>query len=212
MHGLRHHEDNCGLRAAKRFARHGGEGPRFGRGGGSGRGDWFRVGRMLAHGDLKLLALALIAEQPRHGYELIRLIEEKTSDCYSPSPGVIYPTLTFLEEAGYVTAESEGAKKRFSITDEGRTYLEENRDIADMVLARLSGIGKKMARLRRERGRDRDEEDRQSVPQLVNAALDNLRATAVKRLETEDVEAGAGDAETRIVEILARAAQDIRNA
>ena len=79
-----------------------------------------------------------------------------------------------------------------------------------MVLARLSGIGKKMARLRRERGRDRDDEDRQSVPQLVNAALDNLRATAVKRLETEDE--GAGDAETRIVEILARAAQDIRSA
>jgi DNA-binding PadR family transcriptional regulator len=207
MHGLRHHEDNCGgLRAARRIARHTGEGPRFGRGGGPGRGDWFRVGRMLAHGDLKLLALALIAEQPRHGYELIKLIEEKTSDCYSPSPGVIYPTLTFLEEAGYVTAESEGPKKRYTITDEGRTYLEENRDIADMVLARLSGIGKKMARLRRDRGRERDEEDRQSVPQLVNAALDNLRSVAVKRLATED-----DDAETRIVEILARAAQDIRN-
>ena len=178
---------------------------RFGRGGGAGRGDWFRVGRMLAHGDLKLLALALIEEQPRHGYELIKLIEEKTSGCYSPSPGVVYPTLTFLEEAGYVTAESEGAKKRYSITEEGRAYLEENRDIADLVLARLSGIGKKMARMRRERGSDRDED--QSVPQLVGAALDNLRATAVKRLETED-----DDAETRIVEILARAAQDIRKA
>jgi len=65
---------------------------------------------MLAQGDLKLLALALIAEQPRHGYELIKLIEEKTSGCYSPSPGIIYPTLTFLEEAGYVTAESEGPR------------------------------------------------------------------------------------------------------
>jgi DNA-binding PadR family transcriptional regulator len=206
MHGLRHQEDDRGgLRAARRFARHMGDSPRFGRGGGPGRGDWFRVGRMLAHGDLKLLALALIAEQPRHGYELIKLIEEKTSGCYSPSPGVIYPTLTFLEEAGYVTAESEGAKKRYSITDDGRAYLEENRDIADMVLARLSGIGKKMARMRRDRGSDRDEE--QSVPQLVNAALDNLRVTAVKRLATED-----DDAETRIVEILARAAQDIRNA
>jgi DNA-binding PadR family transcriptional regulator len=182
-----------------------GEGARFGRGGGEGRGDWFRVGRMLAHGDLKLLALALIEEQPRHGYELIKLIEEKTSGCYSPSPGVVYPTLTFLEEAGYVTAESEGAKKRYSITAEGRAYLEENRDIADLVLARLSGIGKKMARMRRERGGDRDED--QSVPQLVSAALDNLRATAVKRLEAQDE-----DAETRIVEILARAAQDIRKA
>lgn len=207
MHNHTHHEDDrWGFRAASRFARHMGEGARFGRGGGEGRGgDWFRVGRMLAHGDLKLLALALIEEQPRHGYELIKLIEEKTGGCYSPSPGVVYPTLTFLEEAGYVTAESEGAKKRYSITEEGRSHLEENRDIADLVLARLSGLGKKMARMRRERGSDRD--DDQSVPQLVSAALDNLRATAVKRLEAQDE-----DAETRIVEILARAAQDIRKA
>src|SRR6476619_6479731 len=203
MHGLRHSEDGCGGKhwAARRFARFG-EGPRWGghgEGRGGGRGDWCRVGRMLAQGDLKLLALALIAEQPRHGYELIKLIEEKTSDCYSPSPGVIYPTLTFLEEAGYVTAESEGAKKRYSITVEGRAYLEENRDIADMVLARLSGIGKKMARLRRRFRRDEEEDEKASVPQLVDAALDNLRSVTAKRLEAKN-----GEAETRIVEILAR--------
>jgi DNA-binding PadR family transcriptional regulator len=179
----------------------------MGRGeGAGGRGDWFRVGRMLAQGDLKLLALALIAEQPRHGYELIKLIEEKTSGAYSPSPGVIYPTLTFLEEAGYVTAESEGAKKRYTITEDGRAYLEENRDVADMILARLAGIGKKMARMRKRWGSESGEEQA-GVPQLVGAALDNLRAVTLKRLETESE---AGDAETRIVEILARAAQDIR--
>jgi DNA-binding PadR family transcriptional regulator len=193
--------------AARRFGRHSSEGPGFGRGGGRGGGDWFRVGRMLAQGDLKLLALALIAEQPRHGYELIKLIEEKTSDCYSPSPGVIYPTLTFLEEAGYVTAESEGAKKRYTITEDGRAYLEENRDVADMVLARLAAIGSKVARMRRRWGEREDEEARQDVPKLVDAALDNLRAVTLKRLETDDAEA-----ETRIVEILARAAQDIRSA
>ena len=159
-------------------------------------------GRMLAQGDLKLLALALIAEQPRHGYELIKLIEEKTSDCYSPSPGVVYPTLTFLEEAGYVTAESEGAKKRYTITEEGRAYLEENRDIADMILARLAAIGSKMARgaaASAATGATR----KASVPQLVDAALENLRAAAAKRLEGQN-----GEAETRIVEILARAAQE----
>jgi DNA-binding PadR family transcriptional regulator len=217
MHGLRHHEDRCERWAGRRFARFG-EGGRFGRGPGwgpgpsGGGGDWFRVGRMLAQGDLKLLALALIAEQPRHGYELIKLIEEKTSGCYSPSPGVVYPTLTFLEEAGYVTAEAEGAKKRYTITQEGRAHLEENRDVADMVLERLTAIGKKLAR--RRRAWERQSEESKGVPQLVEAALDNLRAVAAKRLEAEDAEGDAarGDAETRIVEILARAAQDIRNA
>jgi DNA-binding PadR family transcriptional regulator len=162
---------------------------------------------MLAQGDLKLLALALIAEQPRHGYELIKLIEEKTSGYYSPSPGVVYPTLTFLEEAGYVTAESEGAKKRYTITEEGRAYLEENRDIADMVLARLEAVGRKLAR--RRRAWEKHENEAKGVPQLVDAALDNLRAVTLKRLEAEGAE---GDAETRIVEILARAARDIRGA
>ena len=138
---------------------------------------------MLAQGDLKLLALALIAEQPRHGYELIKLIEDKTRGAYSPSPGVVYPTLTFLEEASYVSAEAEGAKKRYTISDEGRAYLEENREIADMVLARLAAIGEKLARMRRKWKSDDDEEEAAaSVPKLVDAALDNLRDVAVKRL------------------------------
>jgi DNA-binding PadR family transcriptional regulator len=205
MHGFGRHDACGGLWAARRFGRHFGDAPRFGRGGGRGGGDWFRVGRMLAQGDLKLLTLALIAEQPRHGYELIKLIEEKTSGFYSPSPGVVYPTLTFLEEAGYVTAESDGAKKRYTITDDGRSYLEENREVADMVLERLAAIGEKLAR-RRRWSRERDEEQA-DMPKLVEAALENLRAAAVKRLEGED-----GEAETRIVEILARAAQDVKSA
>jgi DNA-binding PadR family transcriptional regulator len=207
MHGFGDHGGCGGLWAGRRFGRHGGTGPGRGFGpGGRGGGDWFRIGRMLAQGDLKLLALALIAEQPRHGYELIKLIEEKTSGFYSPSPGVVYPTLTFLEEAGYVTAESEGAKKRYTITEEGRAYLEENRDVADMVLERLAAIGEKLAR-RRRWASERDEEQRDELPKLVDAALDNLRAAAAKRLEGEN-----GEAETRIVEILARAAQDVKNA
>jgi DNA-binding PadR family transcriptional regulator len=203
MHGMRHHERCGGLWAGRRFGRFG-EGARWGRGeGGGGRGDWFRVGRMLAQGDLKLLALALIAEQPRHGYELIKFVEEKTGGLYSPSPGVVYPTLTFLEEAGYVTAESEGAKKRYTITEEGRAYLGENREIADMVLERLEAIGKKLARRRRAWEERYGEQN--DMPPLVQAALDNLRVIATKQLESDE------NAETRIVEILARAAQDIRS-
>jgi DNA-binding PadR family transcriptional regulator len=204
MHSFgRHGSPRGGMWAARRYGwiRSGeGHGHRGGEGGGS---DWFRVGRMLAQGDLKLLALALIAEQPRHGYELIKLIEEKTSGCYSPSPGVVYPTLTFLEEAGYVTAKSEGAKKRYTITEEGRAHLKENRDIADMVLARLAATGERLARRHRAWSGQHEE---QALPQLVGAALENLRAAAAKRLEGQN-----GEAETRIVEILARAAQDIRS-
>src|ERR1700740_2495659 len=108
-----------------------------------------RAGRMLAQGDLRLIALALIAEQPRHGYEIIKVLEEKTAGWYSPSPGIVYPTLTFLEEAGYVTVQADGAKRLYTITDEGRAYLEENRDFVDAVLERLAKIGNKITRMRR---------------------------------------------------------------
>src|SRR5262249_53440562 len=96
--------------------------------GGTSRRRQIDAGRMLAQGDLRLIALALIAEQPRHGYEIIKVLEDKTAGWYSPSPGIVYPTLTYLEEAGYVTAQAEGAKKLYAITDEGRAHLDENRD------------------------------------------------------------------------------------
>ena len=122
-----------------------------------GDGETMRAGRLLAHGDLRLIALALIAEQPRHGYEIIKLLEEKTSDWYSPSPGIVYPTLTYLEDVGYVTVQTEGSKKLYSITDEGRAHLEQNRDLVDAVLERLATIGERVARWRRTQGRDRDD-------------------------------------------------------
>src|ERR1051325_6061272 len=108
--------------SGRRWRRHfgGGFGGRHGMG-----GEMMRPGRMLAQGDLRLIALALIAEQPRHGYEIIKVLEDKTAGWYSPSPGIVYPTLTYLEEAGYVTAQAEGAKKLYTITDTGRAYLDE---------------------------------------------------------------------------------------
>src|SRR6266478_4094425 len=105
-------------------------------GGGHGGGNMMRAGRMLAQGDLRLIALALIAEQPRHGYEIIKVLEDKTAGWYSPSPGIVYPTLTYLEEAGHVTAAAEGVKKLYTITEEGRAHFEENRKFVDAVLER----------------------------------------------------------------------------
>ena len=120
MRGMRHsgsrcggdYEDQCSPGRHGRWGRHRRHGSRgdFGRGD-MGSGDMMRARRMLAQGDLRLLALALIAEQPRHGYEIIKVLEDKTQGWYAPSPGVVYPTLTYLEEAGYVTAQADGAKK-----------------------------------------------------------------------------------------------------
>jgi len=178
----------------------------FGRHGMGGRGgmdpDDMRAGRMLAQGDLRLIALALIAEEPRHGYEIIKLVEEKTADWYSPSPGIVYPTLTYLEEAGYVTASTEGSKKLYTITDEGRAYLKANRDLVDVVLARLASLGERVNRWRRTA---RDERDNQTnLPPLTEAALEHLRDTIGKRLQ------GDAEAEAHLVEILARAAADLQ--
>jgi len=113
-------------------------------------GEWggfggnFRIGRMLASGDLRLVALYLIEQQPRHGYDLIKAIEEKSQGFYSPSPGVVYPALTFLEEAGYVTSAVEGNKKLYTITDEGRAHLADNREAIESTLDFLGNAGKRM--------------------------------------------------------------------
>ena len=123
---------------------------RFGQASGLGRGAWeglgenFRIGRMLASGDLRLVALFLIEQQPRHGYDLIKAIEDKSQGFYSPSPGVVYPALTFLEETGYVTAVAEGNKKLYTITHEGRQHLEENREAIRATLDFLGKAGERM--------------------------------------------------------------------
>lgn len=202
MHGhceSYHHGHWAAGRRRGRF----GFGGRHGGPGGMGGEDWMRARRMLAQGDLRLVALALIAEAPRHGYEIIKLIEEKTADWYSPSPGIVYPTLTYLEEAGYVTATSEGAKKLYAITDEGRAYLGENRELADVVLDRLAALGERVKSWRRT-ARSEERDERRALPQLVEATLQHLRETVGKRLDNDP------DAESRLVEILARTAAELQ--
>lgn len=105
-----------------------------------GRGDRpAGLGRFFAHGDLRLVILQLIAEQPRYGYEIIKAIEERVGGAYSPSPGTVYPTLTLLEELGHVTVKpGEGTKKLHEITAEGRAFLEGSRRAVDMLLARMA--------------------------------------------------------------------------
>lgn len=222
--------------ARRHFGWGGGPGGFGGFGGPAGGGNWgnwgenFRIGRMLASGDLKLVALYFIEEQPRHGYDLIKAIEEKTSGLYSPSPGIVYPALTFLEEAGFVTSSAEGNKKLYTITEEGKAHLAQNREAVQTTLNFLGAAGEKMNQWRekaqnaerdwnqdrdhgqrgggwwndRDRGERRDRDIPGVTPEL-NDARRELKAAISDALDTGDE-----DGQRRIADILRKAAELIR--
>ena len=115
--------------------------PGPGRRGGGGGG-----GRIFDHGDLRWVVLALIAEQPRHGYEIIKEVEDRVGGAYSPSPGVIYPTLTLLEETGLIAAqESEGGRKLYAVTPEGEAQLKAQGPAVEGLFERMAGVREKNA-------------------------------------------------------------------
>ncbi|RDI98239.1 PadR family transcriptional regulator [Dyella solisilvae] len=146
-----------------------GRGRGFGRGfgddegssGWGGMGGRFRGGRVFGHGDLKLILLALIAEQPRHGYELIRTIEEMFDGAYAPSPGAVYPTLTLLEELGHASVESGDGKKLYSITEVGKAFLAENKEAVEAVMSRMQQTAQMFARA--------------AAPMALREAMHNLK-------------------------------------
>jgi len=115
-----------------RGGRHGGPAHPMFREGGGGRG------RVFDQGELRFVLLALIAEAPSHGYEIIKAIEDRVGGSYSPSPGVIYPTLTLINELGFATVSaSGGGRKLYTITEEGRAHLAENKPQVAAVFARM---------------------------------------------------------------------------
>jgi DNA-binding PadR family transcriptional regulator len=141
---------------------HGGPGHRFFREGPGGRG------RVFDQGELRFVLLALIAEAPRHGYEIIKAIEDRLGGSYSPSPGVIYPTLTLINELGYATvSETGGGRKLYTITEEGRAHLAENKPTVDAVFARMERASASMAGGR--------------APQVVRA-IENMKTALRLRL------------------------------
>ena len=133
-----------------------------GRGGG-------RRGRVFDHGDLRLVMLQLIADKPRHGYEIIKAIEDLVGGAYSPSPGVVYPTLTMLEELGHVTMTEQDGKKLHALTDQGRAYLAENRAAIDALQARMAEIAAARA---------------DTPPPTVIRAIENLKLALRLRQKT----------------------------
>ena len=96
-----------------------------------------RGGRLFDHGELRFVVLHLLAEKPRHGYEIIKAIEERSGDTYSPSPGVIYPTLTMLEELGHAAVTEESGKRLYALTSAGEAFLSDNQPPADAAMARM---------------------------------------------------------------------------
>src|SRR5580693_9207326 len=135
----RHFHRHREAHAAREFGFHG---HRHGHGFGGGRQR--RAERVFDQGDLRFVILKLISDAPSHGYEIIKAIEEKVGGAYSPSPGVIYPTLTLLEELGYVTVESaEGGKKLYRITEAGEAELAGKKAAVDAIFSRMADINER---------------------------------------------------------------------
>lgn len=177
-----------------------GFGPGFGRGFGGGD---IPKGRKLSSEELQLVLLALLAERPAHGYELIRLLEEKSGGFYTPSPGMVYPALTYLDEIGHAAVSQEGNRKLYSLTDDGRIYLEKNKDRADQILETLARIGSRMAEVR-EAFSGVDAPDPKTADAFHKARVELKQALHSKRgCPPEEVQ--------RIADILKKAAADILN-
>jgi DNA-binding PadR family transcriptional regulator len=146
-HWHHHHHDGEAHFGARYRGFRGGEFGPFGAGfwggpwGGHHGGGPFRGGRMFGQGDLRYIVLQLLAEKPRHGYDVIKELEERFGGAYSPSPGTVYPTLAMLEDLGYAVARTEDGKKIYEITDAGRRYLADHRNAVDELFDRIAEFG-----------------------------------------------------------------------
>ncbi len=153
--------------------------------GGSGRGR-----RPFDYGELRIFVLGMIAAQPRHGYELIKAIEEKFSGTYSPSPGVIYPALSMLEDMGLIAQDlSEGPRKRYAITEAGRAHLAAEQPKLDALLARLGQAAS----------------GRAGVPPQILRAMENVKLALRLRLAANAPDPAQADAIAAALDDAARA-------
>ena len=176
----------------------------------------FRSGRKVGAEDLQLLILALLEERPAHGYEIIKALGERSGGFYEPSPGMVYPALTYLEEIGYASVEAEGNKKQYRITDAGRAHVSRNRGTVDTLLAQLKWAGEKMEQVRRAFAHDATEADEQPQgplfgrrrrqwmsKELYQAGL-QLKAVLFEKRQADEEE------QARIADILKHAAEMVR--
>jgi DNA-binding PadR family transcriptional regulator len=175
---------------------------RFGFGGALGMGPESFRGRKMGSVDLRLVLLMLLAERPSYGYELIKALEERSGGFYSPSPGMVYPALTWLEEVGYASVTAEGAKRLYQITETGKAHLDEHRLAAEAILAQLEQIASKLGRMR-EAFAGFEEEDAAGSKEVWLARRDLKEAL-------RGVRGASAEESTRIAQILRSAAAKIR--
>lgn len=147
-----------------------------------------RMGRLFDHGSMRHLILMMIAEKPRHGYEIIKAIEEKVGGAYAPSPGLIYPTLSLLEEMGLIAAQAGDNKKLYSLTPEGQAHLNENAAQSDALQAKMEEIRAAQSVL--------------PPPELIRA-MENLRLAMHLRLSRGGLEPGQAQSLAAALDALA---------
>jgi DNA-binding PadR family transcriptional regulator len=207
----RHHEEFPFFETRGRHRR---GGPFERMAGGFMAGAGLRAAKMLASGDLRLIILVLLSEKPRHGYEIIKAIEEHSSGIYSPSPGMVYPALTYLEELGHAASEAEGTKKLYRITEAGTAYLNENRASVEATLDQLARFGRKLAHFQK-RFTEEDEDfgpstragiksEWRQMKMDVRELRDELKAALYEKLDASPEE------RKRVLAILRRAIDEIR--
>lgn len=176
-----------------------------------------RAAKMLSADDLQLIILSLLERSPRHGYEIIKSLQEHSSGLYTPSPGVVYPALTYLEESGLAVSETQGSKRRFQITEAGAQYLATQRATADELNAQLARLGQRMAQFQRQyveeevtgeewggTARDQEKQEWRQIKTQFHDLKHEFKAAMLEKLHAPIEE------KQRVLEILRRAIADIR--
>lgn len=197
-------------RIARHSGRQGGKGVIESWDGMGGNGGSLTRGRKFGSEELQLMLLALLKEQASHGYELIKALETRSNGFYTPSPGMVYPALTYLEELDYATVEAHGNRKRYHLAEPGRLYLDANRERIELLFAKLKHAARKMAWIK-----EALTDEAASEPGGVGASgwlsefVEARRALKMALYRHSDA---STDEQRRIAAILQRAASEILGA
>jgi DNA-binding PadR family transcriptional regulator len=167
-----------------------------------------KKGMLLDSPEMRLIALHLLSQHPSHGYEIIKSVGKLTSGVYAPSPGMVYPTLTYIEKLSYATSDMQGGKKLFRITKEGTAFLTEHQGQLTEVLSRIDFLGRKMASMQQHMAQEQMTDERWGATGTENAAFRDLRhelkTVLFEKLNASEQEKG------RIMKIMRNAIDTIR--